>query len=193
MASPEKAIADKKAEINADIERAKTKYSKFTFDYTKKNSSYTRIVGKYDLEFLHRIPKPADLSLSDVSLIQQLEKCLALDRLAINLHSKAIEEISKDKEIRFKESLNPFKEKMASYKKIIEKSIDLLVEFQKQVNRKDKVADCILEEKLSPLRKEIRLNQMDLERIYMDVFEGTAMMTGKMQESTDAEAQAEAF
>jgi len=193
MASAAEAVALRKAEINSDIVRAREKYSKFMLNYAKTNSAYARTLRTYGLEFLHRLSKPADSDKSDVSLIQQIEKCLELDRVAINLHSKAMDEMSKDREIRFRECLKLFEERRKTYVKDFELGNDCLVRFQSAVDRKSSVPAGLLEMLLLPLRREARSKQLGLERIFLDVFEGTAIMSGRLPETTEEDAREEAL
>ena len=169
MVSAEQAVVVMRVEIEADVEKAKAGYNRFLLNYAKTNSSFARTLRTYGLDFLSRVSKPANPFFSDLSLIQQFEKCLELDRIAINLHSKAVGELSKSKELRYKESLVDFEKSLVFYNASLNKGVSLLVDFQSLVFKKDEVPLCILEPKLLVSRKQLRLHQLALERIFLDV------------------------
>lgn len=191
LPSAEVIIATKAKEIEKDAELAKSKYSKLIFDYARKNSSFSRTLRMHGLDYLHRLHKPANPDQSDVTLIQIFEKSLDLDRVAINLHEKSLDELGKDKELRFKESLIGFKKRTEKYHGIFDSANSLLVNFQSLVSKKNSVPFCLIEEKLNASRLCLRSKLLEVERVYLDVFEGTSIMSGMVPERTEEDAQME--
>jgi hypothetical protein len=188
MVSAEQAVSSQKVAIEREQEQIKKKYGEQLVNYAKNNSAFAKTLRAFGLDFKHKVRESSDLGASDNSLVLVLKKDLTLARVAFNFHSKAVDELSKSKDIKYKDAgLKAFRERTAFYSGVLRESGKLLSEFQGLRDRQKFVSACLLQDAIAEKRSELLLVQLELERMHMDVFEGTAVMSGRLPEPTEEE------
>lgn len=192
MVSPDVAVASKKQEIEAELEAVKEKYAKLVFDFAKKNSNFSRGLGK-KWDYLERVLMPIGFRAYNRALAHKVDGYLGLSKVAINWHGKALEELNMDRAIRFKDGLKLLEGRKRSYRDSFFETNELLNKFRLRDNELDSTPECLLKEPIAELRVALNLKLVELGRISLDVFEGTTVMSGRVPERTEEDMEAEAL
>ena len=185
-------IVDKSLKLlDREEQRARTNVRDFYIEHFRKNSSFARSLKMYDLDYIHKIEFKPSLHYDDNALAVICRKMLGLSRSALNLMDKAITELEKNKELKLKKGLQPIKEEYIKYKNKHAELNNCVIDFLELKQKAAYVPSYIHSEQLSLLRRTLWDGQMDLSSIYLNVFEGTSVLTGISKKAPEEELEKE--